>query len=205
VFYNNNREGFIGAFFSTMIFAFFLSFYLNNPYMTNSLRCIMNGEKCYTNSIFILKEYELPNILLDFLGILRRLLLVFWDIDEVKKTVWIYPVQLHSLVLAAFASLIAPFGNFSLNIGGFFASGVKRAFKMKDFGEVIPGHGGWTDRFDCQFLMGFFSNIYFSTFIASKSVGVGSILQSIIGGMPPEQILEVYTKLGEYLHGQNLI
>lgn len=34
--------------------------------------------------------------------------------------------------------------------GGFAASGFKRAFKMKDFGDTIPGHGGVTDRFDCQ-------------------------------------------------------
>lgn len=51
--------------------------------------------------------------------------------------------QLHSLVMAAFASLVAPFG-------GFFASGFKRAFNIKDFGDSIPGHGGLTDRFDCQ-------------------------------------------------------
>eukprot|EP00983_Pelagomonas_calceolata_P067321 1149430-Pelagomonas_calceolata.AAC.7 len=34
--------------------------------------------------------------------------------------------------------------------GGFCASGFKRAFGMKDFGDTIPGHGGVTDRFDCQ-------------------------------------------------------
>ena len=42
-----------------------------------------------------------------------------------------------------FASIIAPFG-------GFFASGFKRGFKIKDFGDFIPGHGGMTDRMDCQ-------------------------------------------------------
>ncbi len=54
-----------------------------------------------------------------------------------------WPAQFHALVLSAFASLIAPFG-------GFFASGFKRGFKIKDFGDSIPGHGGMTDRMDCQ-------------------------------------------------------
>ena len=49
------------------------------------------------------------------------------------------PFQTHAVVLAAFASVIAPFG-------GFFASGFKRAFKIKDFSDTIPGHGGITDR-----------------------------------------------------------
>lgn len=37
---------------------------------------------------------------------------------------YLYPVTLHSLALSIFASLLAPFG-------GFFASGFKRAFKVK--------------------------------------------------------------------------
>jgi phosphatidate cytidylyltransferase len=53
------------------------------------------------------------------------------------------PFQLHLIVMATFASLVAPFG-------GFFASGFKRAFNIKDFGHSIPGHGGMTDRMDCQ-------------------------------------------------------
>lgn len=60
--------------------------------------------------------------------------------------------------MACFASLIAPFG-------GFFASAVKRAFKIKDFGHSIPGHGGLTDRMDCQFLMGLFAFMYYHSFI----------------------------------------
>ena len=38
--------------------------------------------------------------------------------------IWMYPMVWHAIVLACFSSLIAPFG-------GFFASGFKRAFKVK--------------------------------------------------------------------------
>lgn len=54
--------------------------------------------------------------------------------------IYILPVQIHALLMSTFASLFAPFG-------GFFASGMKRAFKIKDFGDTIPGHGGFTDRY----------------------------------------------------------
>ena len=64
------------------------------------------------------------------------------------------PMQFHIFALATFASLIAPFG-------GFFASGLKRTFNIKDFGDSIPGHGGMTDRMDCQFIMGFFTFVYY--------------------------------------------
>lgn len=56
------------------------------------------------------------------------------------------PYQFHVAVMAMFASLVAPFG-------GFFASGFKRAFGIKDFGDSIPGHGGMTDRMDCQYVL----------------------------------------------------
>lgn len=56
------------------------------------------------------------------------------------------PYQYHLLFMACFASLVAPFG-------GFFASGFKRAFNIKDFGHSIPGHGGMTDRMDCQYVI----------------------------------------------------
>lgn len=42
------------------------------------------------------------------------------------------PIQVHAMVLAVFASTVAPFG-------GFFASGFKRAFDLKDFSPIIPG------------------------------------------------------------------
>lgn len=66
--------------------------------------------------------------------------------------------QRHAIALGIFASLVAPFA-------GFFASGLKRAFKLKDFGDLIPGHGGMTDRMDCQGLMGLFTYFYLRTCI----------------------------------------
>lgn len=76
------------------------------------------------------------------------------------KEVSLTAFQWHSLVLSLFASVIAPFG-------GFFASGFKRAIKVKDFADIIPGHGGLTDRMDCQILMGMFSYLYLHQVILS--------------------------------------
>ncbi len=42
------------------------------------------------------------------------------------------PIQVHAMVLAIFASTVAPFG-------GFIASGFKRAFDLEDFSPIIPG------------------------------------------------------------------
>jgi len=63
-----------------------------------------------------------------------------------------------------------------LHTGGFFASGFKRAFKMKDFGQTIPGHGGVTDRFDCQMIMAMFAYVYYWNYVASTELTVGDAL-----------------------------
>lgn len=39
----------------------------------------------------------------------------------------------------------------------------------QDFGDSIPGHGGFTDRMDCQIIMGMFSYVYFSYFLGAGS------------------------------------
>ena len=72
----------------------------------------------------------------------------------------IVPIQLHALSLSLFASLVAPFG-------GFLASGIKRAYRIKDFDSIIPGHGGLMDRFDCQLIMAL--GAFFRGIISSRT------------------------------------
>jgi CDP-diglyceride synthetase len=76
-----------------------------------------------------------------------------------------YPIQFHALWLALFASLVAPFG-------GFFASAMKRAYGIKDFDGIIPGHGGIMDRMDCQFLMALCTWVHYNTFVKLATISV---------------------------------
>ncbi|KAJ8903028.1 hypothetical protein NDN08_006343 [Rhodosorus marinus] len=79
------------------------------------------------------------------------------------------PIQLHGVVIALFTSVLAPFG-------GFFASGAKRAFKVKDFGSIIPGHGGITDRVDCHLVMAVFTYVYVINFVRDRAPDVEKLL-----------------------------
>lgn len=130
-----------------------------------------------------------------------------------ESTIYLYPFMLHSLSLSLFSSVIGPFG-------GFFASGFKRAFKIKvtdffvklyklylsvnhqDFGDIIPGHGGIMDRFDCQFLMATFVNVYISSFIQTDSP---QKLLSQVHYMKPEQQLQLFHLLKESLENRNIL
>ncbi|XP_034697830.1 phosphatidate cytidylyltransferase 1-like [Vitis riparia] len=106
------------------------------------------------------------------------------------KEVSILPVQWHALCVGLFASIIAPFG-------GFFASGFKRAFKIKDFGDSIPGHGGITDRMDCQMVMAVFAYIYHQSFVMAQSCSVEVILEQILMNLTFEEQQDLYIKLGQ--------
>lgn len=122
-------EGFLGAFMSTIIFAFFIAgLFAKIPFLTcpaNNLAFSTSTLQCKLNPVFVFEKIPLIPAMSALLKHVGRV-----DVRDI----WIAPVQLHALNLAAFSSLIAPFG-------GFFASGVKRAFQIKDFGDALPGHG----------------------------------------------------------------
>ncbi|KAK7539576.1 phosphatidate cytidylyltransferase [Phyllosticta citribraziliensis] len=182
-------EGFIGAWIFTVIFGLFLTnLLMRYTYFicpVNDLGAnFFTGLECDINPVFLPHTYRLPFIP------------PHWT--HIPSTITASPMQFHIMVFASFASLIAPFG-------GFFASGLKRTFKIKDFGDSIPGHGGMTDRMDCQFIMGFFAFMYYSSFIAVHKASVGSVIEQAITGLSSEQQIDVVKGLSKHLVNQGVI
>ena len=67
------------------------------------------------------------------------------------------PAQ-HSLVMGAIIGVFSELGDFS-------ASAIKRDMGIKDFGQLIPGHGGILDRFDSVLFSGTAAYYYFALFL----------------------------------------
>ena len=82
------------------------------------------------------------------------------------------------MILALFASTVAPFG-------GFLASAIKRVYGLKDFANFIPGHGGFMDRLDCQFLMALATFVHLRTFVlVNEDMNFTKVLRSAIALSP---------------------
>ncbi|KAJ9566204.1 hypothetical protein OSB04_002170 [Centaurea solstitialis] len=172
-------EGFIGASVTTIISAFVLAnFFGRFQWFTCPRKDLSTGWlQCDPGPLFTPENFILPGWLPEWFP---------WTEMEVL------PVQWHALGLGLFASIIAPFG-------GFFASGFKRAFKIKDFGDSIPGHGGITDRMDCQMVMAVFAYIYHQSFIVAQSVSVAMIFDQIVMNLSYEEQRALYTNLGQII------
>ncbi|CAK9441652.1 uncharacterized protein LODBEIA_P55200 [Lodderomyces beijingensis] len=183
-------EGFLGAWICTGVAAVIGSYlFSKSDYLTcpaqNLSTHLYNFPHCEPNPVFIPQIYQLPANVIEFLG------------DKIEVIAF-KPIYFHAAILATFASLIAPFG-------GFFASGLKRAFGIKDFGDTIPGHGGITDRFDCQFLMGSFTYLYYQTFISNHNINLGKILQMAIINLSLPQLVQLVKSILRYLNRERVI
>ena len=169
-------EGFIGAFFSTLIWCYLYTKLLSRyemflcpvekftlvPFNLNSLHC---------DTSELLKKYEFS------FGLFGKLF-----------TFSLTNLEFHSLAIGLFASSIAP-------LGGLFASGFKRSIKIKDFADTIPGHGGVTDRMDCEMLNGAFVYIYLSQFVFYDGAKIMDNILKKIMKLSHEEQIEIYEKL----------
>ncbi|CDQ73080.1 unnamed protein product [Oncorhynchus mykiss] len=178
-------EGFIGGFFSTVVFGILLSY-------------VMAGYSFFVCPVEIFPPQN---------GFITdgntpqhdrvQVQALAWPLKDIPRfpTVRLYPFQIHSISLSAFASLMGPFG-------GFFASGFKRAFKIKDFANTIPGHGGIMDRFDCQYLMATFVNVYIASFI--RGPNPAKVVQQLLA-LRLDQQLNIFNSLKSHLIERGLL
>ncbi|KAH6769988.1 cytidinediphosphate diacylglycerol synthase 2 [Perilla frutescens var. hirtella] len=172
-------EGFIGASVATMISAFVMANILGRfQWLTCPRKDLSTGWlECDPGLLYKPEYFAVPQWFPEWFP---------W------REISILPVQWHALCLGLFASIIAPFG-------GFFASGFKRAFNIKDFGDSIPGHGGITDRMDCQMVMAVFAYIYHQSFVVPQSLSIEMIMDQILMNLTFEEQRALYTKLGQII------
>lgn len=146
-------EGFIGGALSTLVFSFIFT-----QSIMGSFPGLMGPLLCEQENIeFVNVTFPESCDTMVYLSTPKEYTLAFGI-----GTITLIPIQIHAFSIALFSSIVGPFG-------GFFASGFKRAFKIKDFGNTIPGHGGLMDRFDCQVMMGTFTFVYLSQVVFKYS------------------------------------
>jgi phosphatidate cytidylyltransferase len=196
---NKTWEGFVGGLVFTCVFGMFVPLLANYTWAqwficpatprsgVNSLATLFVPSpkhvlRCEMPLIFQPASYEV--------GIPRMIM------ADASVSLQLMPMQIHGLGLAIYASLVAPWG-------GFFASAIKRAYNKKDFDSFIPGHGGLTDRMDCQFIMALAAFVHYNTFV--RATGGESLLHTsdeimqAVGMLALDQQQELYAKLGAAL------
>jgi len=194
---NKTWEGFIGGCIGTVVTGWLLSRFLakftwmicpTNRFavMPQKLQCELDPIFYEATMIIPVQIVEIiPKVLVKMIPGMVNICSVDGDLDHLQVCLSegerqqhhhfefvirnIYPVQIHALALSMFASFVAPFG-------GFLASAIKRAYQIKDFDSIIPGHGGIMDRMDCQFLMALCTWVHYNTFIKMATLSVPKML-----------------------------
>eukprot|EP01084_Bolivina_argentea_P050967 93761_1 len=94
----------------------------------------------------------------------------------------IEPFQIYNFVISIWIAIICP-------IGGFMASGYKRAFGLKNYGSIIPGHGGITDRMDAEVLMcGFVPLFYNIIMMKQRTLNVDELQLEITSSLTNQDV-----------------
>ncbi|KAJ0575024.1 putative phosphatidate cytidylyltransferase [Helianthus annuus] len=168
-------EGFIGASVTTIISAFVLANFLGRfQWLTCPRKDLSTGWlQCNPGPLFTPDNFTLPAWLPEWRCMFCLCSGTHWVLDFLPQ-----------LLLLLEASLLVV---------------LKRAFKIKDFGDSIPGHGGITDRMDCQMVMAVFAYIYHQSFIVAQSVSVGMIFDQIVMNLSYEEQRVLYGNLGEII------
>ena len=209
---NKTWEGFIGGGIFTLIVGFYLSRFLAKfTWMTcatnqfalfpEKLEC--EGENIFheATTFFPSQVFDLcPHALIRLLPNVVEICSVDGNTDNATACISgvvgqkhhhyelalsIVPIQFHAISISLFASLVSPFG-------GFLASAIKRAYDIKDFDSIIPGHGGLMDRFDCQLIMALGTWVHYNTFVKTTTVSVAKMLYmyKLLGDDERRQFLE---------------
>lgn len=194
---NKTWEGFIGAFFCTMIFGWYMSrIFSQYTWMTcpvHEFDFLPKSLSCEPDPIFVEARSYFPSQMFEIIPrhFMRLVpgIVEICSVDRNPKDLTacvsglhshshhhfellvdnVIPIQIHFLALSLFASLVAPFG-------GFLASAIKRAYGVKDFASFIPGHGGIMDRLDCQLLMALCTWVHYNAFVKIHTVSVPNML-----------------------------
>jgi len=196
---NKTWEGFLGSAICTMVFAFWFSGKLcSHEWMTcvpDKITFAISALHCTPAPMYrgrqltALMEDLLPSRARDALSLLTKFAPA---VVNRLASVELCSAQLHALWMGFFASFAAPFG-------GFLSSAIKRAYGIKDFNNLIPGHGGVMDRFDCQFVMFLCTFVHYRTFCDSPFT-VDTLLASAAQLTPLER-QELLWRLQEELSG----
>ena len=118
-------EGYIFSAIATIPFGYWLANFLMkyDALLCPSDKLEFGFVECQRNEMYIGREYSLFG-----------------------TNIMMEPFQIYNAIISIWIAIICP-------IGGFLASGYKRAFELENYGSIIPGHGGVTDRMDAEILM----------------------------------------------------
>jgi phosphatidate cytidylyltransferase len=101
-------------------------------------------------------------------GIIATMLFAFIPILAIPNFKWWY-----TIIVGIFITLIAPAGDLMF-------SSIKRSYDIKDFFNLIPGHGGLLDRVDSLLLTGIIFVIFDNILIKYQQLGTRNLFRLIV-------------------------